>query len=237
MLKAFTLPTKVMEKKQHGNSEGETNATIQGVRSIAINVIGAVAYGNWKPWGHDSESAPSGYRLSYMDAIYNVVVNLVPAAFVSVRILTSPIMPKSVREIGYAVSEFPGHVKDLLAKERRSKGAGNNNLMSTLIKVSDAESKSDSIDTKQKLFMTEEELAGTLFQFTIAGFDTTANTMAYAIALLATYPEWQVWIQEELDDKVRTKEIPEYEKTYPVLKRCLALMVFSPEMCSQIRIY
>ncbi len=57
------------------------------------------------------------------------------------------------------------------------------------------------------------------------GFDTTANTMAYAIALLASFPEWQEWMQEELDQEIQPDADLNYESTYPVLKRCLATMV------------
>jgi len=49
--------------------------------------------------------------------------------------------------------------------------------------------------------------------------------MAYAIALIATFPDWQDWIREELDDEVHSQGSLEYGMTYPALKRCLALMV------------
>jgi cytochrome P450 len=52
--------------------------------------------------------------------------------------------------------------------------------------------------------------------------------MAYAVTLLAAYPEWQNWIAEELDlvlcDAGKTEAV-EYGETYSKLTRCLALML------------
>ena len=202
-----------------GKPGNETDSTIEGVRWIAINVLGAVGYGTQQSWGHQSTEAPPGYRLVYMDAILAIVENLVPSVFVPLGMLTSPIMPESVRRVGYAVQEYPGHVKDLLDAERKAERPAQANILSTLVTASDAETK-----TKSKLFLSESELAGNLFQFTIAGFDTTANTMAYAITILAIHPEWQDWICEEIDEVVAEKGL-QYEKAFPDLKRCLALMV------------
>ncbi len=86
-----------------------------------------------------------------MDSIIAVGQNVVPAAFVPVKILTSPIMPKGVQDIGYAVTKSPGHVKDLLAVERKSNGPSKNNLLSTLVRASDAESSDGTFDSKNKL--------------------------------------------------------------------------------------
>lgn len=227
MLDSFTTKPagEASSASSNRKAAGETNATIQGVRSIAINVLGAVGYGTPKSWSDEAAKAPPGYQLSYLDSIMAVVENLVPATFVPVKLLTSPIMPPSIQRIGFAVKEFPHHVDALLKSERSSSHSNTNNLMSTLVKVSDAENDGSAGASMNKLYLSENELAGNLFQFTIAGFDTTANTMAYAITLLATYPQWQEWLFEELDQELNRDNSLEYETTYPALKRCLALMV------------
>lgn len=71
---------------------------------------------------------------------------------------------------------------------------------------------------------------GNLFVFTAAGFDTTANTMGYAMTLLAVYPEWQGWIVEEIDEVLAdqaegTEGELEYNEIFPRLVRVLAVMV------------
>ena len=55
--------------------------------------------------------------------------------------------------------------------------------------------------------------------------------MSYALVLLAAYPQWQAWIQAEIDavrrdyDGLLAEE--QYAKTFPRLTRCLAIMVSS----------
>lgn len=105
--------------------------------------------------------------------------------------------------------------------------------MEELVRLSDQEkirtdtSTSESLDKVTKKFLTEEEIAGNLFIFTAAGFDTTANTMSYAVVLLAVFPEWQVWIQTEIDTVFGGPGMPptDYATAFPKLSRCLAVMV------------
>ncbi|KAK3175927.1 hypothetical protein OEA41_007249 [Lepraria neglecta] len=226
MLQHFTSRRKDSGAHDEQSADlGETRATIEGVRSIAINVIGSVAYGTPRSWHHRDAIAQEGFRLSYMDAILAIVENLVPATFVPITILTSPVMPRSIQRIGFAVKEFPVHAKKLLDDERNTSPASGQakNLMSTLVKVSDAERHATTASSKGS-YLSEHELTGNMFQFTIAGFDTTANTMCYAITLLAANPVWQIWIRDEIDQVVLHGQDGGYENLYPQLKRCLALM-------------
>lgn len=55
--------------------------------------------------------------------------------------------------------------------------------------------------------------------------DTTANTISFAIAMLAGHPKVQDWLSEEINAVMGDEEHPNYEETYPKLVRCLALMV------------
>jgi cytochrome P450 len=98
-------------------------------------------------------------------------------------------------------------------------------LMSMLVKESDAEKR----DGEAGLGLTEDEIMGNLFVFTAAGFDTTANTMGYAMTELAVNDRWQDWLIEEIDDVL--KDMPEeldYAEVFPKLNRCLAIMVCLP---------
>ena len=200
----------------------ETDAAINGVRGIAINVLGAVGYGDDFSWGEANSKIRPGFKLSYIESISLVCEHLVAAALLPAKLLTSPIMPTPAQKIGYALQDFPRYVEDVIKAERASTNS-NSSFVSAMIKASD-EGKVQS-DVKAKVYLNEDEFAGTLFQVTIAGYDTTANTLAYALANLALYPEWQDWIIEEIDREAPAGASHEYEKTYPRLKRVMALMV------------
>ncbi|KAG8528346.1 uncharacterized protein KY384_007264 [Bacidia gigantensis] len=220
---ANALLTSLTDVQSAKGNVGQTDATMAGIRSIAIKVIGSVIYGTQSSWQEGTTEAPKGYRLTYMDVILEVIEKLFIAVFVPTKVLTSPIMPKSIQRVGYAVEEYPRHVQQILESERDTGHASRKNLLSTLIAASDAESARNTGASKSRMYLSDKELAGNFFQFTVAGFDTTANTMAYAVTLLALYPEWQDWIREEINEVMHDKSL-EYEAAYPVLKRCLALM-------------
>jgi len=95
--------------------------------------------------------------------------------------------------------------------------------MSMLVRLSD-NAKSSKAGGATGQYLTEEEISGNMFIFTGAGFDTTANTLTYAIVLLSAYPEWQTWIQEEVDGVLGGTASPDYTTVFPKLTRCLALM-------------
>jgi cytochrome P450 len=228
-----------------------------------MNVLARIAYGRRTPFALSSSLSDSSTNISYVDAISLCTELLVPAAFLPARLLRLPIMPQLLQTLGVALERLPNLTQDMLNQERQRSCAvtsatdhttaptlssGSNTIMSTLVRLSD-QGKDHTDDTtstsleKHKAktggsgagssYLSEEEIAGNLFIFTAAGFDTTANTMSYAVALLAAYPEWQVWIQTEIDTVLGGPQkepgaempLPEYTTVFPKLMRCLAVMV------------
>lgn len=204
---------------------GETDATIEGLRFIAINVLMSAGYGVSQPWKHGSGQTQQGHKLTYIETVSVVVHNYLVASLVPARLLRLPVMPTSLRKLGAAVFEFPARTKEMVDKERKSTGSFRNNMMSALVKASDDENDPARKHAKLRLHISEDEMIGNLYQFTIAGFDTTANTMAYAVTILAIHLEWQDWIIEEIDQVASLHADLDYGRTFPALKRCLALMV------------
>ncbi|CAP22232.1 Protein CBR-CYP-13A12 [Caenorhabditis briggsae] len=62
--------------------------------------------------------------------------------------------------------------------------------------------------------LTKDEIVGQCFVFLIAGFDTTALSLSYSSFLLATHPEVQKKLQEEID-----RECPDPEITFDQLSK------------------
>ncbi|KEF51793.1 uncharacterized protein A1O9_12130 [Exophiala aquamarina CBS 119918] len=224
-----------------GEVKGVTDETLQGMKTIAINVLGTVGFGISQPWKQGEAQKPEkGFRHTYMEATRTVVENIIEAAVIPAKLLTTPLFAPSWQAIGHAKNEFPIHTKRMLARERelqRTTSETRSNLMSILVKIADGATASvdtektggrvnESEKEKRVLRLSEEEVLGNLFIFTSAGFDTTANTMAYALTLLATYPKWQDWLYEEISTVLLDKDPDnlEYSEVYPKLPRCLALM-------------
>ncbi|KAK1584969.1 cytochrome P450 [Colletotrichum navitas] len=239
---------------------GGTADTIPGLRAVAINVLSHVAYGVRKPFALISLPRDPKADITYVDGISLCASLLVVAALVPRWILCLPVMPKLLQTLGVARERLPDLTRDVLDQERQRAAertadgadgqAGPPTIMSLIIRLSDQEKKHQAASDApavspekkagpsgsamiNKTHLTEEEIGGNLFVFTIAGFDTTANTLAYAVTLLAAYPEWQTWIQAEIDAVLgpapsgagSDDELPDYAAAYPKLVRCLAIMV------------
>ncbi len=53
--------------------------------------------------------------------------------------------------------------------------------------------------------LSDESVLGNIFFTLMAGYETAGNTLAFTILLLATYPEYQRTIQEELDSRLASR--------------------------------
>ncbi|GKT51938.1 putative cytosine deaminase [Colletotrichum spaethianum] len=232
------------------SADGASSDTLPGLRSIAINVLTRVAYGHRKPFALPSLPRDPKAPMSYVDGISLCAELLAVSALVPAWLLRLPIMPKLLQTLAVALTRLPDLTRDMLDQERRrsasttAAGDAPDTIMSMLVRLSDQEKNHSAAaapsekkavsnsSPNNKTYLTEEEIAGNLFIFTVAGFDTTANTMAYAVAVLAACPEWQTWIQAEIDavlgpappEGEADGELPDYATAFPKLTRCLAVM-------------
>lgn len=239
---------------------GESRDTINCLRGIAINVLGQVGYGQPKPFQPMELPRDPKERMTYVEAISLCTELLVISALMPGWLLRLPFMPRVIRTVGAALKSLPGLTEDMLDQERQRQamtssekklddqqaaarvGGGSktarDNLMSQLVRLSDQGriggiSSGDKVGAGSGQYLTEDEIAGNLFIFKGAGFDTTANTMTYAVGLLAAYPDWQAWMQEELDHVLGGANEEngaglDYATHFPKLNRCLAVMVCLP---------
>jgi len=201
-----------------------TNLAVDGLRSIAINVLGAAGYGQPRNFGEVETAAP-GMHFTFMEALFLIINNLITSSLVPPVLLNLPVMPKSVREIGKAITEFPTHQQRIIDTERAARSdVPKSNLLCTLVRLSDEERHSSSTKGVHGAgsYLTEEELRGNLYLITVAGFDTSSNTLAYALLNITVYPELQSWLYEEIS---QVQSDMSYAETFPKLRRCLALMV------------
>ncbi|PWY83684.1 cytochrome P450 [Aspergillus sclerotioniger CBS 115572] len=176
--------------------------TLSGLRSVAINVIGQAGYGQNQPWSPDFMETLGedweGARVSYFKTIAMVADRFFESALIPGKLKTMPFMPKYLRLLGRQMANVPQYIKEILDDERNAKSGESpkkrSNLLDLLVQFSDPDRERSS----SSLFLTGSEISGNLWVFTGAGFDTTANTMGYAVILLAMYPQWQDWMREEL---------------------------------------
>ncbi|KAL8906169.1 MAG: hypothetical protein Q9207_002202 [Kuettlingeria erythrocarpa] len=212
------LPFQVTNQNCGPSSKSGTTRTIDGLRTIAINIVASIGYSSRRSWAEavGETEPPAGHYLTFMQALLAIANNHIISVFIPARLLTSSPMPKGLQILGHASEEFPLYAKQMIANERRTPSSSKS-LLGSLVKIA-----GEGKGTRD--FLSDDEIVGNLFNFTLAGFDTTASTMAYAIVILAISPEWQDWIGEEIDRVAVKHPQADYDGTFPLLTRCLALM-------------
>jgi len=214
-----------LTKTQNTNTSAGTSRTLEGLKTITINVISSIVFGTQRSWAETTTTKPSdGFQLSFIESLLTIVNDLVPVFLVPSRFFKLPFLSTSFRKVGIAKAEFPLHLRDTIAQERQSPSF-KNALITSLIKLADQDKSIAKQSSKMSTYLSEEEITGNLFIFTIAGFDTTANTLGYAIVELALNPQLQDWIFEGIDETSREFPGNDYSSVFPLNTRCLALMV------------
>lgn len=177
---------------------------------------------------------------SYGEALRLILDRCIPLVVLGRKNLGKPWLPKSFRELYQATLIFQEHMTKAYEDEKQAMMRGEEqeyNLMTSLVRASQAtlSQTKDSYSGPHQEGLTEEEIYGNIFVFNFAGHDATANSLALGISLLATRPDVQDWIADEINsvlDGVDSEE-SSYEAVFPHLKRCLAVTVSFPSTQSK----
>lgn len=225
------------------------SSTAKDTKTLSLHVLAAAGLGKrYSFLGATKTSGPTT-AMNYRDSLYIILQNAVIVMMFPPRVLLLPFMPKKLIQIGHAIIEFRKYMMKVLNEEKdkiSQRKPGTGNLMSSLVRSSEEElqatvSKSSVSDgrgpaTSHLGGLSVDEILGNMFIFNSAGHETTASTLAYGILLLAAHPEWQNWVAEELDQVLDqpSSEKWDYERVFPRLKRCLAVMVSFYQMIIRI---
>jgi len=204
---------------------------VDDTRVVALHVISAAGFGVSHDFHGGARNLTEGHTLSYSAALM-VVLDLIPSVIVSkmpwLKSVPDLLLPQKVKSVLEGTREFAQYMDEMLAGERKimaeNPGTAKPNLVSTLIRTSDEAMASGE---KSSVRLSDDEIKGNMFIFNLAGHDTTANTLAYAVALLAMHPEVQEWVLEEVEEAFKENGEGKlvYEELFPRMTRCMAVMV------------
>ncbi|MCJ1244328.1 hypothetical protein MMC30_001526 [Trapelia coarctata] len=222
-----------------GRKDKAISSTAKDAKTLSLHVLAGAGLGKFYTFQSASDILGKSNSMDYRESLYTILQNAVLVIMFSPRLLLLPFMPSKLRHVGKAIAEFNSYMMGVLAEEKEmvsQRKPGTGNLMSSLVRASEEEVHSStlkpSIGNKLEATnhkhggLTADEILGNMFIFNSAGHETTANTLAYGILLLAAHPEWQDWIAEELDCVLNHENSDSwnYESVFPRLKRCLAVM-------------
>ncbi len=207
-----------------------TRETTADTATLALHVLTCAGFGASYSFDEGVRKVAPGHEMTYRDSLSLCLRNIITFAIIPKRYLSLSYMPKKLQRLGQAVKEFQQYMDEMLARERSSASSTTvehsrtPNLMSALVRASDEASQSKDLGQDSKRGLTDEEIFGNIFAYNLAGHETTANTVAAALVLLAAQPEYQDWVREEIQE-ARAATEGDYEAMFPRLQRCLAVMV------------
>lgn len=216
---------------------------------LALNVLAAAGLGlTWKfvPAGQapaEEDKFSAEYRDTFAPLVTNIVLMILTPKWLYDNGPDYPgllsFLPEFLRKHVLGAKKFKGLMRQLVDERTTQIESGrvsDNIFLNAII----AKSRELKLETKTKTEssssgggLSEDELFANIVDYNLAGHETTAHTLNYCFHVLAVEPQYQAWVQEELDHVFLAGDLPldpdtlGYAETFHRLKRCLALMVGS----------
>ncbi|KAJ5732792.1 cytochrome P450 monooxygenase [Penicillium malachiteum] len=201
-------------------------------RTVSLNVIAAIGFRKSYSFrsANEAQQEDSQDPANYRDALQMVLDHCIMLMVIPRKWLSLPFAPSSWHKVAKASERFQQHMTRMLDEEVKALNegkAGSGSMMTSFVRAMDLNQKtgaeSKGHDTPMK-GLSVDEIFGNIFVINFAGHDTTANTLAFAIMLLAAYPDVQSWVTEELRQITPEQMQGCYTELFPKLKRCQAIL-------------
>ncbi|EGN92850.1 hypothetical protein SERLA73DRAFT_98604, partial [Serpula lacrymans var. lacrymans S7.3] len=170
---------------------------------IALFVIGAAGFGRNISWQEDA-IIPPGHKMTFKDALHIVTTNLVLK-------LTVPKwafgLTKRLQRTWLAFEELERYLYEMIqARKNAEIKEERHDLFNSLLAAND-----DADLSSDEVRLSDSELVGNIFIFLVAGHETTAHSLCFALAMLALYPDEQEILHQHIKGVLPDGRIPAYE--------------------------
>ncbi|KAF1952258.1 cytochrome P450 [Byssothecium circinans] len=194
------------------------SSTADDTRTLSLHILSAAGFGKFYPFQPRETMSSTSVAATYKESLQTILDNCLLLFVFGTEVIKKPWLPAKARELNAAVQSFKAYMVEVYEAEKKAfadDAPATNNLMTQLIRASLGNDG-----------LSETEIYGNIFVFNFAGHDTTAHTLAFTIHLLATAPEIQAWVSEELEHVLgdRPTEQWSYTTDFPRLKRTLTLL-------------
>src|SRR6266516_2719516 len=104
-------------------------------------------------------------------------------------------------------------MKEMVAAKKIAvqSGASESSTIDIIGQLVKGQEEGEDIKSQGPATLTDSEVMGNLFVFTIAGHETSANSIHFSLLLLALHPEVQRKVQEELTEIFQGRPISEWD--------------------------
>ncbi|KAF2021514.1 putative cytochrome P450 [Aaosphaeria arxii CBS 175.79] len=206
-------------------SERSLGRLRSSIEVLAMRVLAQVAFGEKRALN----SIPPGHRQSLMQCLGFIQKHIVLTILFSGLKAPDFLLPKKLRKLKVSVAEFRQYMEESLKRhlETTSKGSTttkSKSLLESMVRANEAEKQLVEGGPGRVSYLSDSDLYGNLFVFNLAGYETTASTLTFALPFLATNPNVQEWVYEELKTHYINSSSREYATVYSKLVRCLSVM-------------
>ncbi|KAL9108133.1 MAG: hypothetical protein Q9227_007110 [Pyrenula ochraceoflavens] len=215
-------------------SEAGIPSVQKDTRTLSLNVLAATGFRKSYEF-HGSTEQIVGGAGGYRDSLQTVLDNVILLMLIPYLVLSAPVMPKSWVKIGHAAESFKKYMMQMLDEETTALNEGRpgaGGIMTSMVRALDTHHReaatTDAKNSKDgKRGLSVDEIFSNLFVINFAGHDTTANTLAFAMLLLAEHPEVQAWMSEEICSVTENAPLEEwtYNPLFSRLIRCRAVLL------------
>ncbi|EKG17626.1 Cytochrome P450 [Macrophomina phaseolina MS6] len=195
--------------------------------SLSLHIISKAGFGVRCLWPHEeavgvdgqderltSSKPPPGHTMSYKEAMSKLMKN----------VIWIPMLPKWLRDVlpfegprtaSVAYEEWGMYMKELYEMKKTHIREGQTteglDLLGSVMRGAGITEKTLSGSEPQNQQLSDSEILGNAFIFILAGHETTANAMHFALALLALNPHSQRRLQQDISDMVGDRPVSQWD--------------------------
>ncbi|KAK1820087.1 hypothetical protein LTR12_005528 [Friedmanniomyces endolithicus] len=211
---------------------------------LSLHVISKAGFGVRLPWPHEEVETkiPEGHTLSYKDALSSLLENIIVVMLTPTWLLgRSPL--KIHKAANESFLEWGKYMRELYEQKKAELQTGESrdgmDLMGALVKGAGITGETNghadpekAASSGSKQLLTDDEIFGNAFVFILAGHETAANTIHFAMMLLAMHPQSQRRLQKDLDDILGDRPSSEwdYDEDVPKLFGSMCGAVMNEEL-------
>ncbi|KDQ10985.1 hypothetical protein BOTBODRAFT_177679 [Botryobasidium botryosum FD-172 SS1] len=196
---------------------------------LALLVISAAGFGRRVPWaeevgGLSDTKPPPGHAITFIRSISVICTGLYVRLAFPDWVLGLRAEWRTVRTAFYELESYMAEMIKIRQAERSSApreddGLQKSNLFDGLLAASEEELASGQTSGA----LSQRELIGNIWIFLMAGHETTAHSLAFAMGLLACYPEEQQKLYDQIQSVLGGDRLPTYGDVH-ALTRPLAVL-------------
>ncbi|KAI4715343.1 cytochrome P450 [Aureobasidium sp. EXF-10727] len=211
------------EKAEKGTVPDIAAATMR----LSLHIISRAGFGRRLLWPHEELEengqagvVPEGHTMTYKDALSTLLENIIAVMLLPRWFLANS--PFKQNKIAYeSFSEWGKYMREMYQDKKAEVKAGEKregmDLMGAIVSGAGIKANQDPEKADTQL-LTDNEILGNAFVFILAGHETTANTLHFAILYLAMNWSTQEMLQKDLDQIFGDRTIDQWDYDQDVPK-------------------